>query len=364
MEVADIAQAIAQAGHLVEVMTIHWDKNWPIHFRFREITVNRFNRRLGGPWGMFRYLRDLHSYVNESQFDALIIYGLTDESWAALRNFVHTIPLGLRVDRQDWNDFVNRRFHFRQRRFLKHLAQIWVYDQETQQALVQSLVPPEIIEIVPPCIQLPADFERSASRKTTIRASLSDAHPILELEPHYPFALCASPLDDPGMDRLLQAWRLVVRQLPRARLWILGEGQGQHETWQKICDLQITHSVAMPGQFDQIEDLLVAADLYLHPSIANTPCHRLARAMACASCVLAVDTPFSRSSIYHLKNGILVSDPGPQPLAEAIVGAFGSVDLRNELGNAARDVGKQFCVENWVDAFLRLTAATDSSRGR
>jgi glycosyltransferase involved in cell wall biosynthesis len=363
MEAADVAQAIAQAGHQVEVLTIHWEKGWPSSFRFREIDVTRFSRRLGGPWGMFRYLRDLNAYVHEAQFDQLIIYGLADESWAVLRNFLYTIPLGLRLDRNDWHIFASRRFHFRQRRFLKQLARIWVDDAETSRLLEQAQIPAEILEVVPPCIQIPADFERSSGHKTTLRTSLSDTHPILELEPHYPFVLCASTQGEAGIDTLLSAWKQVLGQHPRARLWILGEGPQQEATWQKVCELQISHSVAMPGQFDQIEELLVAADLYVHATVSDVPCHRLARAMACGACIVALESQFTRHWIEHGRSGILTPN-SPQSMADSIVTAINHADRRSSLGSAAQLVGQQFFVDRWVDRFVSLSRTQNLSNER
>lgn len=360
MEAADVAQALAQVGHSVEILTIHWEKNWPIRFQFREVDVQRFSRRLGGPWGMFRYLRDLNRHISQSHFDLLIIYGLADDSWAALRNFVQTMPVGLRIDRADWNAFVTRRFHFRQRRILNQLARVWVDDSGTRDALVQYNVKPGSIEIVPPCIQLPGNFENSSRLRTTYRASLADAHPVLDLEPHSPFAVCGCQLNDEGLEDLLLAWKLVLRQLSRARLWILGDEPEQHVIWNRVCDLQMAHSIAMPGQFDQLEELLIAADLYIHPLISSISCHRFARAMAAGSCVVAVESEFTGRWLKHNQNGILVPPRNPPSLASALINAFQEAELRNRLGSAAQ-ISQPFLIENWLDRFLNLKAPVESS---
>jgi glycosyltransferase involved in cell wall biosynthesis len=355
MEAADVAQALSQAGHLVEILTIHWEGSWPISFQFREVDVHRFNRRLGGPWGMFRYLRDLNRHINQSRFDALIIYGLADDSWAALRNYAHSMPVGLRIDQADWNAFVTRRFHFRQRRILNQLTRVWVDDAQTRDALIHYNVDPDSIEIIPPCIQLPANFEYSSRQRSTLRASLSDAHPILDLEPHLPFAVCGSPLNDEGIEILLLSWKLVLRQLSRARLWILGDGNLQQDVWNRVSDLQLAHSIVLPGQFDQLEELLIAADLYVHPSIFSLSCHRLARAMAAGTCVVAVESDFTSRWLTQAQNGILVPPRNPQALADALINAFQNLELRNRLGSAAQ-ASQRFQVENWLDRFLKLKA--------
>jgi glycosyltransferase involved in cell wall biosynthesis len=361
VEAADIAQAIASAGHQVEILTIHWEKNWPRRFQFREIEVVRFSRRFGGPWGMFRFLREMERYIAQTQFDALVVYGLAVETWSAVRNFAAKLPVALRIDEVEWNHFLARRFSFQKRRPLNQLARIWADSPQTQQVLFQFGVSAEIIEFVPPCIQLAHDFERSSTRRSLLRSCLSDTHPILEVEPQLPLVVCASSLEDEGIDHLLSAWKLVARHLPRARLWILGEGQLQHSVWQRVCDFDLANAVVMPGQFDELDDILVAADVYLHASVASLNSHAFARALASGSCVVAVANSFTQRYVENYCNGLIVPPANPPALAEALLQALRDCELRQRLGAAASEAGRVFHTNSQLE---RLLAALGTGSNR
>ena len=87
MAVGDLASEIRLAGHCVEILTVRWDKIWPTHFQFQELTVHRINRPASSPWGSFRYLRSLARELLEFKPDGIIVYGLGDGAWAISRTF-------------------------------------------------------------------------------------------------------------------------------------------------------------------------------------------------------------------------------------------------------------------------------------
>lgn len=352
IEAADLAQAMSSAGHEVEILTIHWEKNWPRHFQFREMEVVRFARRLGGPWGMFRFLREMGRYIDQARFDGLIVYGLARESWAAVRNFGSQLPVTLRIDELEWKNFAAHRLSSRQRRSLNQLLQICVDSPHTQQALLQHDLWEEKIQVIFPGVHQSSDFEKSSARRSLLRSCLSDTHPILEIEPQMPLVVCGSSLEDEGIDLLLAAWKMVIRQMPRARMWLLGEGASQHRVWQRICDFELANFIIMPGLFDELDDILVAADVYLQASAAPLNSHHFARAMVSSTCVVAVANPFVRSFIEHQSNGLLVAPGDATVLAEALLSCLSDAELRRRLGEAAGKTSVVFRIERLLGRWL------------
>ena len=51
--VADLASQIKRQGHSVEILTVRWEKNWPLYFDYDEIPIRRINRSQSHPWLWF-----------------------------------------------------------------------------------------------------------------------------------------------------------------------------------------------------------------------------------------------------------------------------------------------------------------------
>ncbi len=351
-EAADVAQALTSEGHSVEVLTIHWQKNWPRTFQLREFNVVRFGRRRGGPWGMFRYLRELIAYIQHAQFDLLIVYDLTSESWGAIRSLAATMPVCLRINQSGWESFLTRRISYRQHKSLNQLQKILVDTPETREALIRNQIRPERITVLGPCIRYPHSFVKSLDQQTRIRSSLSDAHPILTIDSGQPLVVCGTDLADEGVPQLIDGWRRVLTQVPRAMLWLLGDGDPARGIWNRIRELDLSSSIIMPGYFDVLDDVLIAADVYVHAGVRGTACNRFAQAMACETCTVAISNPFVMRWIEHRKNGLLVPPSDPQTLAETMIAALQNSELRAILGASARATAKPFQVEHAIEHFM------------
>ncbi len=353
--VAEVAEAIAKTGQHVEILTIRWEKAWPSSFRFRELEVTRIGRLVGGPWGMFRYLRRLHRHVKDARLDGLIVFGLTNESWAVIRNFAQILPVSIHVDGLDLSGIHRRPLNNRQLAILKYVKQILVDSDATAQHLIQQRgISAELISIVPPGVRVDPNFQRSLARQSAARSGLSDAHPILDIKPAQPLVVCASPqFGDAGMLDLIDAWLHVLDRFPFARLWILGDGFKAREIWERICDLNLANSIIMPGFFDELDEVLLASDVYVHPLQNDVSCHALVRALVTGTCTIATSNSGALSLITHNQDGLIAPAKNPIALAESIVYAIGNSDLRDRLGRAARKrASARFDVDHWTGNYL------------
>ena len=150
MEAAELAELITQSGHHLEIITVRWEKNWPRIFRFRDLEVTRIGRPIGGPWGMFRYLRKLSRHVKEANLNGLIVFGLHDESWAAIRNFAPQLPLFVRISSADLSGKSRRPFNSRQLAALRKVKQIIVDSPTTCDWLLQHHhIAESLVSVVP-----------------------------------------------------------------------------------------------------------------------------------------------------------------------------------------------------------------------
>ena len=101
------------------------------------------------------------------------------------------------------------------------------------------------------------DRQRIAPRRdrATVRAALGDS----ESTPVVVFVGSLTPEKRP--DRLARVFAGVVKQLPEARLWVVGDGPLRAEFEQLVDDLGITGSVSLIGTSDEVGSFLGAADV-------------------------------------------------------------------------------------------------------
>ncbi len=373
MAISDVATAIVAAGHQVELLTIRWNREWARSFQFREFTVTRITRHVSGPWGLFRYLRALNRHSQLAELDGMIVFGLQGEAWAAIRHFADRLPVVVFVDQQSLKQKNSVHRNSRKMSILARAKKIWVDSSATAAELVvHYALDPGLVSIVPPAVRIEThtEFSKNTKSQTKARArtALSDAHPILRIDPEKPLVLCgASRFEDYGMDDLVESWCRVLDRFPSARLWVLGDGFKARRLWERICELRLADSIIMPGFFDDWEDLLAAADLYVHPLRETSVCPGLVRALAAGVCCVTTQSEPVQSLVEGNVNGLLVPPEHPAALAEAIAFALDDPLLRERLGAAAQDRALQRLnidrqVQDLIQPFWR--ESLDSTRGQ
>ena len=106
--------------------------------------------------------------------------------------------------------------------------------------------------------------------QATSRTILSSVHPIFQLSQDAMLAVSGCDLTyESNVFSLVRAWRRVAAEHKSARLWLIGSGRNAPELFQRICDLDLQHSVLLTGNFDNVEEVLVAADAYIMPGPAE-----------------------------------------------------------------------------------------------
>ena len=369
--VSDLALAIKKAGHEVEILTVRWEKSWPSYFDYQEIPIRRVSRSASAPWSSFRYLRNLQRQIHEVNPDGIIVFGIGEETWSISKSFGSRTPFVIRLDNHAFGVRPGRpNLSSRQIGSLKNAERIIAESDWTSERLKDHPgLEQAQVEVVPDPIALDCVDEnlsgKTPASKATARNSISDAHPVLMIEPTQPLVICGSPMNgDVGLIDLVNAWPRVLKQYPKARLWIVGEGVKSRMVWEKIVELNLVHTVIMPGSFDELEDVFHAADLYVHPLRSDQSCSFLTRAMCNGVCSVVTKTKATVSIVEGNTNGLVVLPESPQALAEAIIYGLGSVDLRDRLGRAAlKSASKAYDASKHVGKFLAPLLA-GSARNR
>ena len=334
----NLAVALRELGHDVSIVTARWEKKWPRHFQIQQIPVERIARPGQGPWGSFRYQRQLSRSLSEKcPLDGIIVFGMTEENLTKSRR-LRDIPIIVRLD--------YRQAPYSQWTHLGHRKQLAVFERVTQVAVDSEFsantmtalgLHREKLEVIGDGL-VPDATERSTALQVQSRIAVSNAHPVLSIDPNQPLVLAGAPLDDDGgMADLIDAWAEVVQSIPKARLWLLGDGPLGNRLWSKICSMNLVYSVILPGYFDELRPIFDSADLFVHPLRTGRACHVLTQAMNARLACVATETDFTSNLIEKNKTGIVTPAGNPQAMAEALMHGLKNRELRRRLGNAARD---------------------------
>lgn len=351
----ELAVGLNEAGYHVEVITSRWEHSWNQSFTFQGIPVHRLPVSSSGPWGNFRTQRALTKKLNDD-WDAAVIFGVDDHFEPAARVLAKTkTRILLRLDdsiapQQLWADNLDRRALAA----FQNVDSVICSDSNLGQRIVATGVEREKVHVITDGVSVKSDHLRTGPEQSQFRLALSDAHPILAIEPNEPLVVTGVPLNgDAGIHDLIQAWELVARRHPRSRLWVLGDGPQGRKVWEQITQADLVYSVIMPGFFDCVDDIFFAADVYVNPARDVTGHTCLARAMACGACPISTDD--MNGLIEDEVNGLIISRQDSRQISNSILGLIDEPQRRERLSEAAMDsVKRDLPFQNMIAQYVQL----------
>lgn len=147
------------------------------------------------------------------------------------------------------------------------------------------------------------------------------------------------------LEWLLQSWVIVQKEVPEARLWIVGDGEEEERMHQLAKRLEITKTCSFLGAHTKGIDFINAADIVamttLYEGHANIPME----AHACRKPIVANGVDGVRLSVTDGVDGFLVPAGDVQGFAEKIILLCRSEELRNRLGEMGLKNLQQFAFE-------------------
>lgn len=159
-----------------------------------------------------------------------------------------------------------------------------------------------------------------------------------------------------SVEDLLSAFAIVHKEIPDARLVILGDGDARPSLERVADDLGITTFVEFLGFVPPAEKVL---RLHSMSIVVNTSAKEgwgltVIEANACGVPVIASDVPGLRDSVLHEKTGLLYEYGNIEELAEKILLVLRDIHLRSRLSGQAVAWARQFDWEHSADAMLTL----------
>jgi glycosyltransferase involved in cell wall biosynthesis len=161
-----------------------------------------------------------------------------------------------------------------------------------------------------------------------------------------------------GHETLLAAWRLVLQDLPQARLVIVGEGsEGARLRGQALqLGLQAPRTtVFFTGLREDVPAVTAALDVAVLPSYREAQGIVLLEAMALGRPIVATRVGGIPEVVEDGRTGLLVPPHDAPALADGILRLLGDRVFAKRLGEAGQErAHEKFCIERMIDALQTL----------
>lgn len=342
MVMAKLAQELRRQKVDVRIVTARWHKTWPERIVHREIPIFRLpNPQLRG-WGTLRYMMSLGKYLQKHQpeLDAVYVSMLKHSAYMAVERLKKTsTPVILRAEGGGetgdcrWQQEAN--FGLRIRGVCQQADAIVAPSPAIMEELLAAGYDPEKLHFIPNGVSIPP--ARTKQRRFDARMALQSAQPSFSLNNDNPLAVYTGRLHPKkGLLTAIDAWPAVLQRFPDAKLLLVGEGPQEAQLRERITSLGLQDRVFLPGVFDDVSDLLDAADLFLLPSHEEGMSLSLLEAMAAGLPAIATDIPGNRQLVESGRNGLLFPVDDVVALQAEIVNVIHQPSAAAKLGEAAR----------------------------
>lgn len=155
---------------------------------------------------------------------------------------------------------------------------------------------------------------------------------------------------------VIASFKVVVQRVPRAMLFILGDGPLMSELEQFISSANLDGQVFLTGRVGTLEEWYLRADCFVMNSSFEGFPNALIEAMSYGvPCISADCNTGPREIIDDQKNGVLISqNPSRAELAEAIITILSNREAALALGEAAKSVRTSFSLSEISEQWLSL----------
>src|SRR5207249_4343132 len=170
----------------------------------------------------------------------------------------------------------------------------------------------------------------------------------------------ASPAKRPrnrGHELLLAGFRLLLQELPEARLLLVGKGETRGHLEQVAAELGLVNPVVFTGYRDRdLPLVLAAADCFaLMSAGSDESCRAALEAMAAGRPVVARRVGALPETVVHGETGLLVDDDRPESVCAALSAVLDAPERGRAMGAAGRRRAHDvFSPERSIDTVERV----------
>jgi glycosyltransferase involved in cell wall biosynthesis len=177
-----------------------------------------------------------------------------------------------------------------------------------------------------------------------------DVHEAFWLPHHAPVVgNVAALVPHKGQFHLIEAARLVVRQMPDVRFVILGEGELREMLERQVREHHLEKHVFLPGFRTDVLGCMKSFDMFVMSSVTEGLGTALLDALACGKAIVATKTGGIPEVVEDGVTGRLVAPRDHAAMAQAILALLADDNLRRRMGEAGlARVRARFTVERMV----------------
>lgn len=158
-----------------------------------------------------------------------------------------------------------------------------------------------------------------------------------------------------GLDVLVDAAAVVLREFPEAHFDLIGSGPARAGLERRLGELGIAHAFTFHGRRDDVAAALVEADVFVLPSRTESLPNAVLEAMAAALPVVASAVGGVPDAITDGRTGLLVPAGDAAALSAALIRVMRDATLAASLGrNARAEVQARYSFEQMVSSVERL----------
>lgn len=157
--------------------------------------------------------------------------------------------------------------------------------------------------------------------------------------------ICVARLSwEKGIDYLIKAWPRVLKEIPFAKLVIVGEGNKRGEIEKMIKDFNISDSVELKGSLphNKIFDEIKKSEIFICPSLAEGLGIVFIEAQACGVPVIGTRIGGIPDVIQNNENGILIEPKNSEEISKSIIALLKNEDLRDRLSKKALETVRKY----------------------
>ncbi|MEM7116696.1 MAG: glycosyltransferase [Chloroflexota bacterium] len=158
-----------------------------------------------------------------------------------------------------------------------------------------------------------------------------------------------------NLDTLLSQFAIASQQVPHLHLLLVGKGASLPILQKQAKDLGISAKVHFLGAvaYNQVPNVLAAADLFVTASVSEVHPLTVIEAMAAGLPIVGARSPGLSETVVHEQTGLLVTKP-EQELANAILQLAQKDDVRKQMGRAAQKASQRFDMAETVTQTITL----------
>jgi len=168
------------------------------------------------------------------------------------------------------------------------------------------------------------------------------------------------------IDWLLKSWRIVQRERPDARLWIVGDGELMDQCTGLAASLGIDSTCRFLGAQANGWDYIAAADIVAMTSMYEGRANTILEAMAAGRPIVASEVDGVRDSVSHGVEALLVRPGDIEKFAESLIALIDHPNLRSQLGrrgaHRVRDFNLRTIMRQYDEMIEELLAETEAER--